>query len=147
MVNDDNNPKNIDKKSLDFLIYKGTSIIPGIIRLRDAPFYLGMNKTFFRDTVQKYLTRIPIDKKGIGFSRMELDQWIAYTKVTIGQPPKIIPPWENAKDLSITEKPKFFKLKKLLKPMRKRKIITGKPTAADLDVLVKKTTCPNIDLK
>ena len=78
---EENRPiKQLQKDSRDHFIYKGMAFIPGIVRLRDAPYYLGMNKTFFRDSVQPYLTRIPIDKKGIGFSRLELDCWIAYAR-------------------------------------------------------------------
>ena len=115
------------------------------MRLRDAPYYLGMNKTFFRNSVQPYLTRIPIDKKGIGFSRLELDCWIAYTQTTIGQPPKITPPWETS-DLSSPRKMTQTKLNKLPRRARIQKnLLKGKPTAADLDQLVKKTLSADIE--
>ena len=122
----------------NFFIYNGEPLIPGIVRMRDAPFYLGMNKTFFRDTVQQYLTRIPIDKKGIGFNRAELDRWIAYTQATIGQPPQKQPPWENsnADPIEKSTRPRINP-KNLPKKVRIKKIIMqGKPTAGDLNHLV-----------
>lgn len=48
-------------------------IQPKVIRLRDAPAYLGMNKNYFNQQVRPYLTEIPIGEKGIGFDRLELD--------------------------------------------------------------------------
>ena len=122
----------------DFFIYEGAPLIPGIVRLRDAPYYLGMNKTYFRDQVQPYLTRIRIDKKGIGFVRAELDQWIAYTQATLGQPPKSTPPWkipDQSPPIQMSSTVQYSK-----KPPRKitvkKKSLTGKPTAKDLENLV-----------
>ncbi len=124
-----------------FFIYNGAPLIPGIVRMRDAPYYLGMNKTFFREKVQPYLTRIPIDKKGIGFARMELDQWIAYTQATVGQPPKEPPPWENfhttAEDKPLT---RAIVYKNPLKKLKVKKTsLRGKPTPQDLEALIKKS--------
>jgi hypothetical protein len=70
-------------------------ILPKIIRLRDAPAYLGMNKNHFNAEVRPYLTEIPIGEIGIGFDRLELDQWVAYTKQASGRPPKRRQPWEK----------------------------------------------------
>jgi hypothetical protein len=51
------------------------SIIPRIIRIRDAPFYLGMDKNRFNTEVRPSLTEIPIGIQGIAFDRNELDAW------------------------------------------------------------------------
>jgi len=144
------NPKKIKKKNFSqnwsensyktYFVYNGSSLIPGIVRLRDAPYYLGMNKTFFRDTVQPYLTRIPIDKKGIGFSREELDRWIAYAQATIGQPPKKQPPWEKFHMPASKPEEIAVENKKSLKKIRINKSsLRGKPTSQDLDNLINKT--------
>ena len=122
-----------------FFIYNGAPLIPGIVRMRDAPYYLGMNKTFFRDAVQPYLTRIPIDKKGIGFTRVELDRWIAYAQATLGQPPKNTPPWENFDQASSDPARSLpaAQVSKLPRKMTvKKKALPGKPTADDLKRLV-----------
>jgi hypothetical protein len=64
-------------------------ILPKIIRLRDAPVYLGTNKNYFNMQIRPYLTEIPIGDIGIGFDRLELDLWVEYTKGASGRPPKM----------------------------------------------------------
>jgi hypothetical protein len=49
---------------------------PRIIRHRDAPAYLGMDRNRFNAEVRPHLTEIPIGKQGIGFDRLELDAWV-----------------------------------------------------------------------
>ena len=51
-------------------------ILPRLIRFRDAPAYLGMDRNRFNAEVRPYLTEIPIGKQGIGFDRLEIDAWI-----------------------------------------------------------------------
>ena len=50
-------------------------IAPRIIRFRDAPHYLGMDRNRFNAEVRPHLTEVPIGKQGIGFDRLELDAW------------------------------------------------------------------------
>lgn len=50
-------------------------LLPRIIRFRDAPFYLGMDRNRFNAEVRPHLTEIPIGSQGIGFDRLELDDW------------------------------------------------------------------------
>jgi hypothetical protein len=50
--------------------------LPRIIRFRDAPRYLGMDRNRFNREVRPSLTEIPIGKQGIGFDRLELDAWV-----------------------------------------------------------------------
>lgn len=120
----------------DFFTYDGAPLIPGIVRLRDAPYYLGMNKTYFREQVQPYLTRIPIDKRGIGFNRAELDRWIAYTQATLGQPPLKQPPWENPNEPSSMKTFSIAQSTKLPRKITQKKASPGKPTAEDLKHLI-----------
>jgi|SRR3990167_1074265 len=48
---------------------------PRIIRLKDAPKYLGMNKNVFYAEVRPKLHPKRIGKRGVGFDRLELDAW------------------------------------------------------------------------
>jgi hypothetical protein len=49
---------------------------PRIIRFRDAPRYLGMDRNRFNTEVRPRVTEIPIGNQGIGFDRLELDAWV-----------------------------------------------------------------------
>jgi hypothetical protein len=51
-------------------------LLPRLVRLRDAPFYLGMDRNRFNSEVRPYLTEIPIGEQGIAFDRLELDRWV-----------------------------------------------------------------------
>ena len=51
------------------------SLSPRLIRLRDAPAYLGMDKNRFNREVRPSVTAIPIGKQGIAFDRLDLDAW------------------------------------------------------------------------
>ena len=48
---------------------------PRLIRLRDAPAYLGMDRNRFNREVRPLLTRVPIGVQGVAFDRLELDRW------------------------------------------------------------------------
>lgn len=49
---------------------------PRVIRLKDAPQYLGMNKNLFNSLVRPRLTEYRIGIQGIGFDRDALDEWL-----------------------------------------------------------------------
>jgi len=51
-------------------------LLPRLVRLRDAPAYLGMDRNRFNREVRPHLTRIPIGQQGIAFDRLELDAWV-----------------------------------------------------------------------
>lgn len=61
-------------------------IQPRLIRLRDAPAYLGMNRNHFNKAVRPALTEIRIGKQGIAFDRLELDAWVEQYKSCNGRP-------------------------------------------------------------
>ena len=63
-----------------------TNIIPKIIRIRDAPFYLGMDKNRFNKEVRPSLTEIKIGTQGIAFERQELDAWADDYISRVGKP-------------------------------------------------------------
>lgn len=62
------------------------SVLPRLIRLRDAPLYLGMDSNRFNRSVRPYLTEIPIGEQGIAFDRLDLDAWAEDRKSRYGRP-------------------------------------------------------------
>ena len=74
------------------------TIIPRILRLRDAPHYLGMDRNRFNAEVRPHLTEVPIGKQGIGFDRLELDAWFEDYKSRNGRPArKGVNAWDASK--------------------------------------------------
>ena len=57
-----------------------------LIRFRDAPKYLGMDRNRFNKDVRPYLTQIPIGTQGIAFDRLDLDAWVEDYKHCSGRP-------------------------------------------------------------
>ena len=71
------------------------SITPRLIRLRDAPFYLGMDRNRFNAAVRPYLVEIQVGKQGVAFDRLDLDAWVDHYKSRNGRPARQ-PKGENA---------------------------------------------------
>ena len=61
-------------------------INPRLIRLRDAPFYLGMDKNRFNAEVRPYVVEIRLGKQGVAFDRLDLDAWVDQYKSRNGRP-------------------------------------------------------------
>jgi hypothetical protein len=61
-------------------------LLPRLIRFRDAPRYLGMDRNRFNAEVRPSLTEIPIGTQGIAFDRLELDAWVEQYKHRNGRP-------------------------------------------------------------
>ncbi len=55
-------------------------IIPRLLRLRDAPAYLGMDRHYFDATVRPTVQLIRIGKQGLAVDRLDLDAWVVHTK-------------------------------------------------------------------
>ena len=51
-------------------------ILPRLIRYRDAPTYLGMDRNRFDAEVRPTLIEIPVGSQGIAFDRIDLDAWV-----------------------------------------------------------------------
>ncbi len=68
------------------IVNNAISLLPRFIRLRDAPFYLGMDRNRFNVEVRPYLTEIPIGKQGVAFDRLDLDAWADDYKSRNGRP-------------------------------------------------------------
>lgn len=62
-----------------------SSLLPRLVRLRDAPFYLGMDRNRFNAEVRPHLTEIPIGTQGIAFDRLDLDVWVDEYKTRNGR--------------------------------------------------------------
>lgn len=69
-----------------------------LIRLKDAPQYLGMKRHSFNLTVRRFVTELPIGKTGIAFDKLELDAWLEHYKQSCGRPPtKRLELWDARK--------------------------------------------------
>ena len=62
------------------------NLLPRLIRLKDAPSYLGMDRHRFNEEVRPTMTEIPIGSQGIAFDRLDLDAWVDDYKRCSGRP-------------------------------------------------------------
>ena len=69
--------------------FNAPTALPRLLRYRDAPVYVGMDRNRFDAEVRPYLTEIPIGKQGIAFDRLELDAWVEEYKNRIGRPGRL----------------------------------------------------------
>ena len=76
-------------------------ILPRLVRLRDAPFYMGMDRNRFYTEVRPHITEVPIGDQGIAFDRLDLDVWIDDYKSRNGRPgryrKKEVSLWDSVK--------------------------------------------------
>ncbi len=70
------------------------AILPRLVRFRDAPGYLGMDRNRFNAEVRPYLTTVPIGRQGIAFDRLELDAWVDEYVSRNGRPAKRSEIWD-----------------------------------------------------
>src|SRR3954454_19171022 len=73
-------------------------LVPRLIRLRDAPRYLGMDKNRFNRDVRPRVTAIRIGTQGIAFDRIGMDDWADQHKSCNGCPAaqtERSKPWET----------------------------------------------------
>lgn len=68
---------------------------PRLIRLRDAPRYLGMDRNRFNHEVRPYLINLRIGQQGIAFDRIDLDKWADIYKKRHGLPAKRRMEWDT----------------------------------------------------
>ena len=62
------------------------AVAPRLLRFRDAPHYLGMDRNRFNAEVRPHLTEIRIGRQGVAFDRLELDAWVDHYKSRNGRP-------------------------------------------------------------
>lgn len=67
---------------------KELSFTPRVLRQKDAPAYLGMSERIFNKDIRPHLTEIPIGKRGVGFDRVEIDEFFDIYKEQNGHPGK-----------------------------------------------------------
>jgi hypothetical protein len=97
------------------------SILPKLIRLKDAPFYLGMDRHKFNADVRPYVVEIRDKGRGVRFDRLDLDAWADQYKsrngrgdVSIGEKQ-----WQNHNLLDSVKKAESGTLKKESKITKK----------------------------
>jgi len=66
------------------------ALLPRLIRFRDVPNYLGMDRNRFNAEVRPALTEIPIGQQGIAFDRLELDAWVDDYVSRNGRPGRLL---------------------------------------------------------
>lgn len=49
---------------------------PRLIRFKDAPAYLGMNRHLFNQIVRPTIPSLKIGRQGIAFDKVDLDAWV-----------------------------------------------------------------------
>jgi len=52
------------------------TLMPRIIRVKDAPAYVGMTRNRFNSDVRPHIQALQIGDGGIGFDRLDLDAWV-----------------------------------------------------------------------
>ncbi len=70
------------------------ALLPRLVRFRDAPGYLGMDRNRFNIEVRPFLTTIPIGQQGLAFDRLELDVWVEEYISCNGRPAKRSELWD-----------------------------------------------------
>lgn len=63
-----------------------STLQPRLIRMKDAPKYLGMTKNKFKADVRPSLKFVSIGKRGIAFDKLDLDTWVEQKKRCDGRP-------------------------------------------------------------
>ena len=61
-------------------------ILPRLVRLRDVPSYLGMDRHRFNKEVRSKIEEIRIGKQGIAFDRLDLDAWADQYRQRVNRP-------------------------------------------------------------
>jgi hypothetical protein len=79
------------------------ALLPRFVRLRDAPFYLGMDRNHFNAEVRQFLTCIPIGRQGVAFDRLELDVWVEDYVSRNGRPAERSKTWDAENQLASTK--------------------------------------------
>jgi hypothetical protein len=59
---------------------------PRVVRFKDAPGYLGMDRNRFNEEVRPFVAEVPMGKQGVAFDRLDLDAWFEEYKNRNGRP-------------------------------------------------------------
>jgi hypothetical protein len=68
---------------------------PRLIRLRDAPAYLGIDRNRFNNDVRPTLMEVPIGEQGVAFDRLDLDAWVDHYIQRNGRPAQGRSVWDR----------------------------------------------------
>jgi len=82
-------------------------LLPRLVRFRDAPAYLGMDRNRFNREVRPHLTNIPIGQQGIAFDRLELDAWVEDYISRNGRPAERSETWDAENHLASRKEVEF----------------------------------------
>jgi len=63
-------------------------ILPRLIRIKDVPKYLGVDKNLFNKKIRPKLKEIRLSKQAIAFDRLDLDAWVEHYIACNGRPAK-----------------------------------------------------------
>ena len=81
------------------LANKAVMTVPRVIRMREAPTYLGMDRNRFNLIVRPHLTEVSMGIQGLAFDRLDLDAWWEQYKSRNGRPAaRRIKPWDKQKE-------------------------------------------------
>jgi hypothetical protein len=61
-------------------------LLPRVIRASDAFAYLGMDRNRFQKEVKPYVIAVSIGTQGVGYDRLDLDEWWEQYKRRNGRP-------------------------------------------------------------
>ena len=79
---------------------KTVFLLPRLVRFRDAPGYLGMDRNRFNSEVRPHLTAIPIGQQGVAIDRLELDAWVDDYVSRNGRPAERSETWDAKNHLA-----------------------------------------------
>jgi hypothetical protein len=65
-------------------------IFSRVIRLKDAPGYLGLDKNKFNSLVRPYITEVRYGTQSVAYDRLDLDNWFEEYKSRNGRPGKAL---------------------------------------------------------
>jgi len=66
----------ITKFILKEIVMAEIILMPRIVRIKDAPAYLGTNINYFNQHIRSDLSEFRVGDKGVGFDRLDLDRWV-----------------------------------------------------------------------
>lgn len=55
---------------------KNENLQPRLIRLKNAPKYLGTNINHFNQHIRPYIRELRLSKQNVSFDRLDLDRWV-----------------------------------------------------------------------
>ncbi len=84
---------------------------PRVLRLRDAPRYLGMDRNRFNVEVRPYVVEICLGAQGVAFDRPDLDAWWENYKRCHGRPGRFFQgesTWDTSKTPGLVKRNGFW---------------------------------------